>query len=220
MTLLYMLNILLAALFGYLVGSIPTAYLVTRLMKGIDIRSVGSGNVGGSNVWLHGGKLPSVATLLFDLVKGALAVSALINLGQPVSAQLAAGVAAIAGHNWPLWLRFAGGRGIATSGGVLFMFGPLETIVTGILLGMGALGFKQGAVATLLAFACWPFMAAFFGRSPEVIGAGALVWLLIVARRLQGSPGLKRAALGENIYWNRFWFDRDIRDEKLWVTQK
>ena len=61
------MQLLYPILFGYLVGSIPTAYLVARMMKGIDIRTVGSGNVGGSNVWLHAGKLPSVATLLFDL---------------------------------------------------------------------------------------------------------------------------------------------------------
>ena len=210
----------MAVVFGYLVGSIPTAYLIARMMKGIDIRTVGSGNVGGSNVWLHAGKLPSVAALLFDMVKGALAIYLLINKELPVTVQVAAGVAAIAGHNWPVWLRFVGGRGIATSGGVLFMFGPLETIITGILLGIGALGFKQGAVATLLSFACWPFMAAYFGRPPEVIAGSVLVWLMIVARRLQGSPGLKRPATGENVYWNRFWFDRDIRDEAAWVTQR
>jgi glycerol-3-phosphate acyltransferase PlsY len=215
-----LLEMLAAIAFGYLVGSIPTAYLVARAMKGIDIRTVGSGNVGGSNVWLHAGKVPSVTTLLFDLVKGALAISVLNRNGVSEGAQLAAGIAAIAGHNWPVWLRFVGGRGIATSGGVLFMFGPLETIITGILLGTGAIGFKQGAVATLLAFACWPFMAAFFGRPPEVVAGGALVWLLIIARRLQGSPGLKRVTAGESVYWNRFWFDRDIKDETAWVTQE
>ena len=215
-----MIEILLAVVFGYLVGSIPTAYLVTRMLKGIDIRTVGSGNVGGSNVWLHAGKLPSVATMLFDMVKGALAISVLINRGLPVPVQVAAGLAAIAGHNWPVWLRFAGGRGIATSGGVLFMFGPLETIITGILLGIGAIGFKQGPVATLLSFACWPLMAAYFSRPPEVIAGSLLVWLMIVARRLQGSPRLKRPAAGENVYWNRFWFDRDIRDDSAWVRQR
>ena len=214
------MEILVAVVFGYLVGSIPTAYLVARLMKGIDIRTVGSGNVGGSNVWLHAGKLPSVAALLFDMVKGALAIYLLINKELPVTVQVAAGVAAIAGHNWPVWLRFVGGRGIATSGGVLFMFGPLETIITGILLGIGAIGFKQGAVATLLSFASRPLTAAFLGRPPEVIVGSVLVCLMIVARRLQGSPGLKRPAAGENVYWNRFWFDRDIRDEAAWVTQR
>ena len=63
-------------------------------------------------------------------------------------------------------------------------------------------------------------MATFFGRPPEVIAGSVLVWLMIVARRLQGSPGLKRPAAGENVYWNRFWFDRDIRDDEKWVRQK
>ena len=125
---------LLALAFGYLGGSIPTAYILARVTKHVDIRKVGSGNVGGSNVAAQVGLLPSIATMLFDLVKGALAVAILRRYDFPLEAQVLAGVAAVLGHNWPFWLGFVGGRGIATTGGVLFMFGPLETLLAGIVM--------------------------------------------------------------------------------------
>ncbi|TMC55935.1 MAG: glycerol-3-phosphate acyltransferase [Chloroflexi bacterium] len=211
---------LLALAFGYLGGSIPTAYILARVTKHVDIRKVGSGNVGGSNVAAQVGLLPSIATMLFDLVKGALAVAILRRYDFPLEAQVLAGVAAVLGHNWPFWLGFVGGRGIATTGGVLFMFGPLETLLAGIVIGLGWGLFHQGAIATLVAFALWPLLAYAFGEPPSAVVCGAVMFALIVARRLQGSPGLKRSTPGENVWWNRLWLDRDIRDEAKWVQQK
>jgi glycerol-3-phosphate acyltransferase PlsY len=214
-----LMDILLSLAFGYLVGSIPAAYVIARFMKGIDIRTVGSGNVGGSNVAVQVGLLPSLVTLLFDMLKGALAIAILRGAGASGATQMAAGIASIAGHNWPLWLGFVGGRGIATTGGVLFMFGPLETIIAGLLLGVGTLVFRQGAIATVLVFAAWPVLAVWFGRPAEVVAGSLVIWLIIVLRRLQGSPGVTHSVPGEHIYWNRFWLDRDIGDEETWVRQ-
>ncbi len=90
---------------------------------------------------------------------------------------------------------------------------------SGILLAVGAVGVKQGALTTLLVFAWWPLMAWWFRRPPPVIITSVIVWLLIVARRLYGSPGIAKGTTGENVYWNRLWFDRDIRDEEEWVRQ-
>jgi acyl phosphate:glycerol-3-phosphate acyltransferase len=214
-----MIEILGALIFGYLVGSIPTAYIIARFLKGIDIRKVGSGNVGGSNVAVQVGKFPAAAVLLFDIVKGALAIAILRGSGVSDAAQMAAGIAAIIGHSWPVWLRFVGGRGISTTGGVLFMFGPLETIVTGIVLGLGSV-LHAGAVTTVAVFALWPLAAWWLGRPDYVIVGSIIIWLIIVARRLQGSPGVTHRVPGENVLWNRFWLDRDIRDEEEWVKQK
>ena len=208
---------LIALVFGYLMGSIPTAYILARATKHVDIRRVGSGNVGGSNVAAQVGLLPSIATMLFDLVKGALAVAILRRYDFPMDAQVLAGIAAVAGHNWPVWLGFVGGRGIATTGGVLFMFGPLETILAGVIIVVGWGLVRQGAIATLLAFAIWPVAAYVLGEPPAAVACGVFMFLLIVVRRLQGSRGLKRATAGENIWWNRLWLDRDIRDEEAWV---
>src|SRR5947207_9147515 len=109
------MDLLFSLVFGYLVGSIPTAYIIARFIKGIDIRTVGSGNVGGSNVAIQVGRLPSLATVLFDMIKGALVVAILRSAGLSHTAQMAAGIAAVVGHNWPLWLRCVGGRGSATA---------------------------------------------------------------------------------------------------------
>ena len=89
------MQVLLALAVGYLAGAIPTAYILARVTKHVDIRKVGSGNVGGSNVAAQVGLLPSVATLLFDLVKGALVVAILRRYDFPLEAQVLAGVAAV-----------------------------------------------------------------------------------------------------------------------------
>lgn len=214
------MGLLLALALGYLMGSIPTAYILARATKHIDIRTVGSGNVGGSNVAVQVGLLPSIATLFFDLVKGALVVGILRTYNILLEAQIVAGIAAIVGHNWPVWLGFIGGRGIATTGGVLFMFGPLETIFAGLIILVGWGIFHQGAIATLIGFSLWPAVAFLLGEPVEAIIVGVAAALLIVVRRLQGSPGIRKVVAGENVYWNRLWLDRDIRDEEEWVRQE
>ncbi len=164
--------------------------------------------------------MPSIATLLFDLVKGALVIAILRRYGFSAEAQVLAGIAAVAGHNWPVWLRFVGGRGIATTGGVLFMFGALETILAGVIILIGWGVFQRGANATLLAFVLWPMLAYIFGESPSAVLCSIVIFVIIVARRLQGSPSVKRSIAGDNVWWNRLWFDRDIRNEAEWVEQK
>lgn len=133
----------------YLIGSIPTAYIFGRIFKGIDIRKEGSGNVGATNVYRVAGKLPGLLVLLLDVLKGyvcttfvpasfgipppKLFFSLPFNLGEiaffdvsppPLYISLLFGLAAILGHNWSVFLRFKGGKGIATSTGVLLALMP------------------------------------------------------------------------------------------------
>ena len=137
---------------GYLIGSIPTAYIVARFYKGIDIRTVGSGNVGGSNVGMHVGKLPYVATLLFDLVKGALVVAVLEQYGFATGARLAAGLAAVIGHNWPVWLGFAGGT-VAASLVYLFYLAsdspPWHGLIANSMGGLAGVGIAAALTADM-----------------------------------------------------------------------
>jgi glycerol-3-phosphate acyltransferase PlsY len=213
------MDYLIAIVIGYLVGSIPTAYILARFMKGTDIRTVGSGNVGSSNMWQSVSKLGYVATLGFDMLKGALVILFLRSNSYAPAVQMVAGLAAIIGHSWPVWLRFIGGRGIATTGGVLFMFGPGETMLTGILIALGSAR-KQGPQTVLLSFLLWPVWAMLWSHvTLEVVVGSSVVWLLIVARRLQGSRGLRVTATSENVYWNRVWLDRDIQAAAEWVKQ-
>ena len=128
---------LLVALIAYLIGSIPTGFLMAK-MRGVDIRSVGSGNIGATNVFRVLGKGPGVMVLLIDALKGFLPAKflpALFLHGASISSPryqylaLIAGVFAILGHNYTCWLRFKGGKGVATTAGVLIAWVPLAFLI-------------------------------------------------------------------------------------------
>jgi len=109
----------LIVLLGYFLGSIPTAYIAGHLAKGQDIRQMGDGNVGAANVFRHLGAKTGVGVFLADAGKGALAIFVAQAAGMPQVAILFTGVAAVVGHNWPIFLRFRGGKGFSTTIGVL-----------------------------------------------------------------------------------------------------
>jgi glycerol-3-phosphate acyltransferase PlsY len=123
------MNIALSLIGAYSLGSIPFAYLIGRL-KGVDIRKVGDGNVGAFNVFRHAGLIAGTATLVADMGKGALAVLVAKALCGEGLVLLVAGGAAVAGHNWPVFLRFRGGRGVGAIIGVLLILLPLEISIT------------------------------------------------------------------------------------------
>jgi len=119
---------------SYLIGSIPTAYLVARMTKGIDIRSVGSGNVGATNVHRVAGRGWAIFVGVIDMLKGALAI--LVTGASAVTAPWLlslAGLAAVLGHNYPVWLKFKGGKGVATTYGVMFFLYPYESFAVTLL---------------------------------------------------------------------------------------
>lgn len=127
--------IVLAMVIGYLLGSIPCAYLIGRLVKGADIRKMGGGNMGAVNTMREIGPLPGFGVLFADMAKGALAVLIAQWLGLHLYWVFAVGLAAVAGHNWPVWLKFRGGQGLATTMGVLAVFSPIPfAICFGVLL--------------------------------------------------------------------------------------
>jgi glycerol-3-phosphate acyltransferase PlsY len=114
---------------GYLLGSIPTAYIVGRLRKGIDIRTVGTGNMGAANVAREIGTREGVLVCLIDILKGAAAILIAQNLGIPNLWVFGAGLAALVGHNFPVFAGFRGGRGTATSIGIFLVLVPKATLV-------------------------------------------------------------------------------------------
>jgi glycerol-3-phosphate acyltransferase PlsY len=127
--------IVLALVIGYLLGSIPFAYLIARWVKGVDIRKMGGGNVGAINTMREIGPLPGWGVFFADMAKGALAVLIAQWLGLHLYWAFAAGFMAVAGHNWPVWLKFRGGQGLATTMGVLAVFSPVPfAICFGVLL--------------------------------------------------------------------------------------
>jgi glycerol-3-phosphate acyltransferase PlsY len=165
---------------GYLLGSIPFGLLVARL-RGVDLRAVGSGNIGATNVARALGKPTGLAVLALDAIKGfAPTFAAARALGD--DAACAAGLAAILGHILPVWLRFRGGKGVATGLGV---FAALAPVAAGISVAcyavvvaatrLSSLGSLVGATALLVGMVVT-------GRTPLVLGLGAAVWLLIVVK--------------------------------------
>ncbi|GAH24685.1 unnamed protein product, partial [marine sediment metagenome] len=133
-------NQAIAIIIGYLVGSIPTAYLVTRLVKGKDIRQLGGGNVGGLNVFREVGRWPALAVGIVDLGKGAAAVAiAYWLLGVPQLFVLLAGLAAVIGHNWMVWLKFSGGKGMGATMGALAVILPVYGYWQGMVIFLGVI---------------------------------------------------------------------------------
>jgi glycerol-3-phosphate acyltransferase PlsY len=118
----------LSIIIAYLLGSIPFAYIIGKL-SGLDVRQVGDRNVGTFNVFRHAGLGAGIATLVADVGKGALAIVVAKLLSVPELVMFGAGVAAVIGHNWPVFLRFRGGRGLAVVIGVLLALLPIEMLI-------------------------------------------------------------------------------------------
>ena len=123
-------NAIIAIVIGYLLGSIPFAYIAGRLKKGVDIRQVGGGNLGALNTLREIGLLPGLAVLIADIAKGSLTVLAAQWLDLPLIWIFVAGFACVAGHVWPVFLKFKGGRGAAATIGVFLGLVPPEAAIS------------------------------------------------------------------------------------------
>jgi glycerol-3-phosphate acyltransferase PlsY len=148
---------------SYLIGSIPFGLLVSRFVFGKDIRKMGSGNIGATNILRNFGFQPFLAVMLLDMAKGIAAVKIGEALGLPASLALAAGLLAIVGHNWSVYLRFKGGKGIATSGGVIIAAYPwtVTLSVVGVFLVMVLLT-RIMSVGSLSAALVFPLSSLYF----------------------------------------------------------
>lgn len=170
---------LLGVVAAYLIGAIPVGLLVSRLAGGVDIRRHGSGNIGATNVLRTGNKALAAATLVLDAGKGAAAVLVARYLYGPEAAIIAGG-AALLGHMFPAWLRFRGGKGVATGIGVLLAIAwQVGLIACGVWL-VTAVILRYSSLAALLALAASP-IAAWFLADRQVAGLAlflaVLVWL-------------------------------------------
>ena len=183
--------VLIALLVGYLLGSIPFGLLLTRLAGKGDIRDIGSGNIGATNVLRTGSKGLAALTLLLDAAKGGLAVW-LAQRFWPEGVQAAAGGALI-GHLYPVWLRFRGGKGVATLLGILIPLLPLAALVYAALW-IGLLLLTHfSSVAGMSAALSAPITAAALGRVDLLPLIGGLAVLVIYKHR----DNIRRLAAGE-----------------------
>ena len=168
----------LAVLIGYICGSIPFGLLLTKAAGLGDVRSIGSGNIGATNVLRTGNKKIAALTLFLDGLKGAAPVF-LFTYFSSSQAGMIAGLAAMAGHIFPLWLGFKGGKGVATSLGVLFgLFWPLGLIFIALWLAL-AFAFRMSSVAGRATSALTPLWAYLLGCSNELILSTVVIAIAI-----------------------------------------
>ncbi len=147
---------LLAILLSYLIGAIPFGLLFTRWFSSIDVRTVGSGNIGATNVLRAAGKKAALLTLLADCLKGLLPVLAVRLFFNDELVSVLSGAAALFGHTFPVYLRFKGGKGVATSFGVALALTPLAALASLITWAVAALLWRYSSLAALTAFALYP----------------------------------------------------------------
>ncbi len=181
-----------AVVLGYLLGSVPFGLVLTKLAGTQDLRSIGSGNIGATNVLRTGRKGLAAATVLLDGVKGAVAVLIARTLVYDQDTVLLAGLAAVLGHLFPVWLGFKGGKGVATNIGVLFgLYWPLGLIFLAVWL-MIALLSRISSLSALTASTLTPLWAFLFGRSDLALASlflGVAIWIshrANIARLLRG----------------------------------
>jgi glycerol-3-phosphate acyltransferase PlsY len=169
---------LLAVLAAYLMGSIPFAQLLSR-RRGVDLRRVGSGNVGATNVLRTLGVRPAVLAMMLDAVKGMVAVLIAQRLTNGVAAPVAAGLASMIGHVYPVWLRFRGGKGVATAAGAFAVLAPVAAAVAaGVFLLTVALTrfISVGSMVAALTLAGW----AIASDAPTIVAIGAAIGAALV----------------------------------------
>jgi len=182
----------LALVLAYLIGSIPTAYVVGRYVYKFDIRRSGSGNIGATNALRTMGTIPGLVVLATDVFKGLLAVWLGQAAGGPQLAALAA-LLAIIGHNWSVFLEFRGGRGVATAAGAVLAMAPL-VILWAVLIWITVIVLSRYvSLGSLIAAAITPFLMLFFNHPwPYVLFTFAGAALIIYRHR----PNIKRLLEG------------------------
>ena len=184
---------LIALAFGYLLGSIPFGLVLTRAAGLGDVRSIGSGNIGATNVLRTGNKGLAAATLVLDAMKGTAAVLVAANYGTEPA--IAAGLGAFLGHLFPVWLRFKGGKGVATYIGVLFgLMWQAALLFLAIWIAV-AVAFRYSSLSALTACVVTPVALWFWGR-PDLAMLFAVLSIIVfikhranISRLIAGSEG-------------------------------
>jgi glycerol-3-phosphate acyltransferase PlsY len=215
---------------AYLWGAIPAAYLAAKRARGVDIRRYGSGSVGATNLLRLTSRRVAVPVFVFDILKGMLVVWAAWRLGLGATEQMIVALAAVCGHNWPVFMRFRGGRGVLTSMGAVFMVTLLNGIVsqsTLAILGAALLSLvfismyavKKGPVGIFILFVSFPVLGLAFQVPPGFNLALLGMFLVMVVRRLTAPQPIEVAAMSRRQRLvNRLLFDRDIREKGVWMN--
>lgn len=184
------MTIIIGIILSYLIGSIPTAYVFGKLLKGIDIRQHGSGNIGATNVFRVLGKGPGITVLALDILKGVIAVTIVPDfLGlTEVFQRVMLALVVVCGHNWTVFLKFKGGKGIATTFGVLIGLTVKIVLIRPVLLWTVLVWLacflitRIVSVSSILAATCLPVIMALTGQEIAVICLGIIFCVFVVLR--------------------------------------
>jgi glycerol-3-phosphate acyltransferase PlsY len=177
----------IAVVWGYLAGSLPLSYLLAR-RHGVDLRLAGSGNVGAANVLRTSGVTSALLAIVLDAAKGTVAVLAAVRFADGLATAVAAGLAAIIGHLYPVWLRFRGGKGVATSAGVFLVFEPLAVAIAGAVFAVGVSSTHYVSVGSMTGALTLVVAVVILG-SPTAVVVGALTAALIIVHRHRENLG-------------------------------
>ena len=203
---------------SYAIASVPVAYLAGR-WRGVDVRDVGSGNVGASNIGESVSKGLMVPVGIAQIAQGLAGPMLARAAGQPAQVQAAAGLAAIAAHDWNPWLRFQGGRGVGPAIGFLLAMAPRDGLPAFVAVAVAGVPFKASAQSIAAGLVAAP-LAAYGGgaRRAVVLGCAAAASMVLLKRVLaNGAPAAELPR--PEVWWTRLVYDRDIRDREAWVRR-
>jgi acyl phosphate:glycerol-3-phosphate acyltransferase len=176
-----MLVIILLIFAAYVIGSVPTGYLLGKL-RGVDVRTIGSGNVGATNVARAVGKSQGIITLIADAAKGYLPVFTALQLGQDSLTVALTVIAVFLGHLYPLFLNFRGGKGVATGFGALLALAPIATMVLVVVFGLTAVATRIVSLGSLATAVAAPLSLWLFHQPPVIVAMGCFLGAMVIIR--------------------------------------
>jgi glycerol-3-phosphate acyltransferase PlsY len=176
------LKIILLSIAAFIIGSIPTGLLIAR-SRGIDLKQKGSGNIGATNVLRTAGKWPAVLTLCGDILKGAAAVLLARHFEAGIWYEGVIGIFSILGHNFSLFLKFKGGKGVATSLGVLSIYSPFTALFTAVLWLLTVITTKYSSLGALLSFGFLPISMILFDTGEKLPIALIITLMMFIMHR-------------------------------------
>lgn len=181
---------------SYLIGAVPFGIIFSKLFSNVDVRSVGSGNIGATNVLRAAGKKAAILTLFADALKGFIPVLTLRLLYNNDDLTIAlSGAAAILGHNFPLYLKFKGGKGVATSYGVILSVSPWVGLICLLIWLVAAFIWRYSSLSALLSFACYPLLI-FFTTQPMPKSYGLFSLFIFGMIYIRHRENIKRLLAG------------------------
>lgn len=189
--------IYITILLSYLLGSIPVGYLIAKALKGIDVRRFGSGNIGATNVARVVSKGAGIVTLILDILKGLAAVTLVPLLAggvRPDLVRILCALAVVAGHNWTVFLKFRGGKGVATTAGALIGLAPLVFISALCVWIIMFVISKYVSLASIVAGVSMPVFFVFYGEPMSFFVLGVIIALIGIFRHKEN---IKRLLAGK-----------------------